>query len=599
MSDSSPVVRRPLRLDEIPLPPGYPRTIIDPTAKARLRAQHASHIEEVVAERAWILKRCDDDPTYREKVLVACERDPQFWIDRFLWTYDDRLRSDEPLVLYPFQVEKFVEPYKEMRSITGRSRWTRIGNKSRGVGATWVALALRLHSFSFLENWSVLLGGAFQDDVDNGGQTATHQCLFGKVRYLIAKLPRWMRERLYGSLLAREEYNKRFLIQNPLRPRNHIAGAQFSSMFGRSERFREVLGDEIAHAEAMEAADRSLKQTTNCFEGFSTPEGKHTFHYQLFSGALPGVQTYTCHWSEHPDLDVDWYNDQRQHMTDEQVAAELDCSFEGSAGGRVLKEVTLDSHFTLREEERDGVLVGAYDPGLPLHVIIDPGIADPLAVTWGQWDEGRQEGRVVDYVQTEGSTIDWVVPFILGRVPEVTHRNQPWPHDYGPVEEEIIARHRLWRPPESVFGDEYGKARSGIEGGRSLWDELAQYGIYVHSVRVEDDLAAIARCELLMRYIRFAHRLIDQRNGPVETCPTMGEIVTQWRWPKRPPGDYRPVTKPIHDRFCHGGDTLKMWGLVLDLPEASTQPVESGRVIRARGSDLVGGRDRWPRNRRP
>ncbi len=598
MTDLRPT-RRALSRDEVPLPPNYPRSILDEGPKARLKAAHQDHIAEIVAERAFIAGKCDGDPVYQEKVLVACERDPAWWIDRFLWTYDDRVRTDEPLILYPFQVEKFVEPYKEMRTITGRARWTRVGNKSRGVGATWVALALRLHSFSFLENWSTLLGGAFQDDVDNGGQAATHQCLFGKLRYLIAKLPRWMRERLYGPLIKREEYNKRFLLQNPLRPRNHIAGEQFSAMFARSTRYREVLGDEIAWSEAMESADQALKQTTNCFEGFSTPQGKHTFHYQLCSGALPGVQTYTCHWSEHPDLDVDWYNEQREHMTDEMIASELDCSFEGSAGGRVLKEVTLDSHFTLVEhvDPKSGVLLGAYDPGLPLHVIIDPGIADDMAAVWGQWDEGRKEGRVVDFVQTKDRTIDWIVPFVLGRVPAVTHREKEWMHDYGPLEMEIIERHRLWGAPQTVFADEYCKSR-GLTSDLTAYDELAEYGIFVCTVKVTDDLAALTRCGLLMRYIRFAKRLIEQRNGPIETCPTMGEVITQWRYPRRKPGDFRPILAPVHDRFCHGGDALKMWALMLDLPTATSQPVQSGRLIQARGSDVVGGRSRWPRSRR-
>jgi len=103
---------------------------------------------------------------------------------------------------------------------------------------------------------------------------------------------------------------------------------------------------------------------------------------------------------------------------------------------------------------------------------------------------------------------------------------------------------------------------------------------------------------LMLRYIRFARRLTDQRNGPTETCPTMGEVVTQWRFPKRRAGDYRPILRPVHDLYCHGGDCLKMWALMLDLPEAASQPLESGRVVTARGSDVVGGRKRWGRLRR-
>lgn len=606
MPDAAPIHRKILRWDEVPLPPNFPRTLLEPGVKARLRAAHAERVQAMLEERAFIVKKAVDDPLYQEKVLVLCERDPAWWVNHFAWTYDDRFGQDEPLILYPFQQEKFVEPYLQMVTTNGRARWTRVGCKSRGVGATWVALALRTHSFLFRPAWSTLLGAVHRDDVDDGGQAATHESLFGKVRYLISHLPRWMRDRLLGPLFAREDFNKRYLLQNPLKPRNIIAGKQLGGMFGRGHRYSEALGDEIAWAEEMEAADTSLKQTTNRFDAFSTPQGKHTFHYQLFSGALPGVQTYYVHWSEHPELDLDWYNEQRQHMTEEQVAQELDCSFEASAGGRVLKEVNLDTHFTLaepdlgREEllQREGrPLLGAYDPGLPVTVVIDPGIADPMAVLWAQWDAQRGEGRVIDFVQTQDRTIDWLVPFVLGRTPEATHRGLPWPHVYGPQEERIIRRHALWTPPTAVYGDHYGTARSQATG-LSAYDDLVPYGIFVYPVRIDDDLQAIAHLELLMRYFHFAARLIEQRNGPPETCPTMGEVVTQWRFPRRQPGDNRLVTKPVHDRFCHGGDTLKMLAKMLMLPGPTQQPVDSGRVQRARGSDLVGGRDRLPSFRR-
>lgn len=586
--------RRPLLWDEVPLPPGYPREILDPDRKNLLRLEHRARRKEVLAERAYILSRAEHDPLYQEKVIELCRRDTRWFIDHFVWTYDDRLAVEEPMVLYPFQVEKIVTPYDRMRALSPHERWTRVGCKSRGIGWTWVGAACDSHSHLFLDNWSTLLGAVTLDDVDDGGQEATTQSLYGKVRFIFKHLPRWMLDRLLGPNRDRDEHNKRLHLKNPLKPLNVIHGKQLGGMFGRGRRYTFVRGDEIAHSEEMQAADTSLKQTTRRFEGASTPRGKHTFHAQLFLGGLPGVQTYYIHWSEHPELDLDWYNREREHMTDEQVAQELDCSFEASAGGRVLKEVHLHTHFTLDEEERpDGLLVGAYDPGLPVHVIIDPGISDALAVTWGQWDEGRGQGRVIDFAQKEGVTIDWCVPFILGQIPTSTHRGIPWPHDYTRTEVEIVRRHARWRAPETVFGDQYGSSRDMVTG-LSAYDELARYGIFVYPVQIRDDLAAIARLELLMRYVRFARRLIEQRNGPSETCPTMGEVVTQWRFPHRKVGDYRPVVKPIHDRYCHGGDTLKMWAQMLDLPEPTEQPVASGRAKRARGSDLVGGNKRWP-----
>lgn len=590
--------KRQLRWDEIPLPPGYPREILSPGRKELLRVEHEDRVQEMLAERTYFLNRAEDDPLYQDKLLVLCEKDVGWFIDHFLWTYDDRFGSEEPLVLYPFQREKMLEPYLELRRAEFRKRVTYVDTKSRGIGATVVHLAMRLQSVLFLKGWSVLVGGVTLDDVDDGGQAATHESHFGKVRFMISRLPPWMFDKLLGPLFKRDQWNKRHMLRNPRKKLNFMQGRQFSGMFGRGHRFSECFGDEIAWAEEMEAADTSLKQTTDRFTGVTTPQGKGTFHYQLWSGSLTGVRRSYIHWSEHPGLSVDWYNEQREHMTEAQIAQELDCDFEGSAGGRVLKEVTIGTHFTLHEKpDQNGVLLGAYEPALPLHVIIDPGIADPMAVTWGQWDEGRGDGRVVDYVQAENVTIDWLVPFVLGQIPPYTHRGLPWPHAYGPVEYEIIKRHSLWHPPELVFGDKYGTARA-MSTGLSAYDELANYGIYVLPIRVEDDLAAIARCELLMRYIKFASRLIEQRNGPVETCPTMGEVVTQWRYPRRKIGDYRAATRPVHDKFCHGGDTLKMWALQINLPEASQQPVSSGKIKLARGSDLVGGRKRWSKRRR-
>lgn len=589
--------REPLDWTEVPLPPGYQQEVLDPYVKRRLMEAHHDRIEEILAERAWILGKAEDDPLYQEKVLALCAEDPAWWIDRFVWTYDDREGVEEPMVLYPFQQEKIVEPYVELRRTRGKTRFTRVGCKSRGVGYTWVAIgALRTHSFLFLDNWSCLVGAVARDDVDDGGQEASHESLFGKIRYVIKRLPPWMRERLLGPRFMRDEFNKRLYLRNPQKPLNLLVGKQLSGMFGRGHRYSEVVADEIAHSAEMLAADTSLKQTTRRFDANSTPLGKGTFHAQMFLGALPGVQRYYIHWSEHPELTVDWYNAERQHMTDEQVAQELDCSFEGSAGGRVLPEVQLGTHFTLHEQrdETSGHLVGAYDPHLPLHVIIDPGRSG-TAVTWGQWDEDRANGRVVDFCQSQDVTIDWLVPFITGEIPKRTHRGHPWPHAYTPAEVEIIQRHAIWKPPATVYGDDYGKSRDQVTG-LSAYDELAQYGIFVVPIEIKDDRAAIIKTRLFMRYVLFASRLIDQRNGPEETCPTMGEVVTQWRFPRRKPGDFRPNETPVKDQYSHGGDTLKMWAQVLHLPEATEQPVASGRVVRARGSDLVGGRKRWPKN---
>ena len=578
---SAPVaLRKPLPIEEIPLPRGYPRSILDPFNKEIERTRHEELVRKTLEKRLLINTRAEKDPAYRKKVLELCKRDRQFFIDHFVWTYDDREGVDKPMVLYEFQREKLVKPYEGMLATKGRERATLCIEKSRGVGFTWVELALRLHSFSFLTNHSILLGAVHVLDVDDGGQEATHESLFGKLRYMIDHLPRWMRDELFGPYLKKDSYNKRLLLKNPYKPRNIIVGKQFGSMFGRGHRYSEVFGDEIAHAEEMKNADVSLKQTTNRFSGGSTPCGKHTFHYQLMYGTL-AVHRRTLHWSEHPELDADWYNEQRQHMTDEAIAQELDIDYESSAGHRVLPEVKMATHMVEPDwQGHDGTI---YVPSLPLQVVIDPGISDAMAVIWVQTDTMNGEGRVVDFVQITDKAIDWIVPFILGRIPDRTYRGDPWQHEYNAVEEEIIARHATWNAPEEVFGDEYGTTRSMAEA-QSAYDVLEKYGIDVCPIGIKSDIQAISHLQLWMRHVKVSKHLEYQRNGPQQTHPTFGEVLTQWRYPKRKDGAPRINLKPVHDEYCHGGDCLKMWAQTVDLPDPSQQPTAVGRVRRAQPS---------------
>lgn len=585
------VAREPLAIADIPLPRGYPRAILDPDMKALQREEHEEKIRDRLEARARIMKRADKDKAYQRKVLELCKRDIVFWCEHFLWTYDDRVSSDEPFILYEFQIEKMVRPYEQMLKTSGRDRWTECHEKSRGIGFTWVELMCILHSFAFRLNHSTLIGSVHEKEVDDGGQEATHESLFGKLRYMLNHLPRWMRQELFGPWITQDRFNKVNTLKNPLMPKNIIKGKQFGAMFGRSQRFGHVWGDEIAHAPEMRNADTSLKQTTNRASFGSTPNGKHTFHYQLMRGPLK-VHRYTIHWSEHPELDANWYNSQREHMTDEQVAQELDIDYESSAGGRVLPEVKIGTHFYLPENPSpnargedgrwhfDGTL---YVPTLPLRITIDPGISDNMAVIWTQDDLYNGELRIVDFVQTQDRAIDWLVPFITGKIPDQTYRKEPWKHAYNDVEKEIIKRHAGWEAPEEIFGDHYGSTRSMATGG-SAYDELEKYGITVCPIKILDELQSISHLQLLMRHVRISAHLEEQRNGPEHTTPTFGEVCTQWRYKKVDEGKSITRKKPVHDRYCHGGDCMKIWASTIDLPDAAVMQTAAGRVHRAGGS---------------
>jgi hypothetical protein len=436
--------------------------------------------------------------------------------------------------------------------------------------------------------------------VDDGGQLATHQSLMGKVRFMLRNLPKWFSDRLMGPHWQRDEWNKRLAIINPMNPSNFFHGSQVGEMFGRSGRYFEVMVDEFAYAENIKNAEKAVKQTTTRFDGNSTPDGRNNLFAQLmFSDELRVVRIFIW-WPEHPEKDIGWYNEQRQDMDEADIASELNLSFDESMGGRVLPDVHFSTHFVdgypMDNMGFDGTL---YNPTIPVQVVIDFGASHPMCAIWCQWDSDKLLATIIDFVQIQGVSVDWIVPFILGKIPprwRPGHDGRSeWGHAYNQIEMEMIERHRIWRTPDDIYGDWQGRTANVVTGAFSAFDELGKYGISLTPIKVMDDFECITAARRLMTLCRIDKRLLEQRNGDSKWCPTFGEVLTQWSFRKPQEGQTQKSLVPVHNVYCHGGDCLKMWATTINLPDDAVlqMPVEAGRVIAKRGSDIV--RGRWRR----
>ncbi len=107
-------------------------------------------------------------------------------------------------------------------------------------------------------------------------------------------------------------------------------------------------------------------------------------------------------------------------------------------------------------------------------------------------------------------------------------------------------------------------------------------------VKVLDDYQSIVAARQLMAHMRVDQRLIEQRNNDPKWCPTFAEVLTQWKFPQAQEGKTQTTLKPVHDRYCHGGDCVKMAALTIDIPDSDVgMSVSAGKVIGKRGSDVV------------
>lgn len=592
--------RKPtLTWEEVPLPPlgGYSTEILRPEVKKQQWIDFLAKREHYLKHRIKVYALAKESEDYQDIELEKCRRDIAYFINTYIYVFEPRTSETRALIQYDFQEEKIVKPYIKLRDTIYPARATHLTVKSRDMGVTWDKLACRVHSFLFKKGWTCLLGAVNQKYADDGGLQATHESLMGKVRFMLKNLPKWMRDRLLGPHWERDEWNKKLILINPMQPSNFWHANSVSEMFGRSGRYFEAMVDEFAYSEQMKNAEKAVKQTTNRFDGNSTPNGRNNLFAQLmFSDEIRCVRI-PIWWPEHPEKDIGWYNEQRADMDDADIASELDLSFDESMGGRVLPEVHISTHFVDGyKPSADGFDGTLYDPGLDVQVIIDFGFSHPMAVIWAQWDAKKMMGSIIDFVQIQGAAVDWIVPFILGQLQTHTWRGEPWKHTYNKVELDMIERHRRWRAPSDIYCDWQGRTGNIITGAFSAMDEFAKYGIVgLTPVKVMDDSECIVAAQRLMRYIRIDKRLIDQRNGDSKWCPTFAEVVTQWAFKKPHEGETQQSLVPVHNLYCHGGDCLKMWATTINLPDDAVlqQPTSAGRVIAKRGTDIV--RGRWRR----
>lgn len=525
---------------------------LEPETRARLKAEHLSRIAHAQFNRAQIRKKAKDNPAAQRMFLAMSKKDIVFWLDSFVMTYDDRL--DQPVVdfiLYPRQRE--LARYYQNEFTRGKGRQTLFIEKSRGIGFSWVMAACIVWSWLFREGYSCLLGAVLLDDIDNGGQGATLNCHMGRMRYIIDRLPEWMRPVGIES----EVYNKKLLLSNPEKVNNTITGRQMGPNLGRMGRFSEVFLDEIAHTDSFDEAIASVGQTTRRIVMGTTPKGRDTASARMrFSGQ--SMKIMLIHWTSNPMLDVEWYWGERSDptMTPEKAASELDISYDLSAANRIFR--TFDPAVNIADLD--------YDPHLPLHVAIDPGADDECSIHWIQPCRLDKTYRIVDSVCYRGKYGSWFVPMLLGHFPPVDiQTGLPWNmDDYDDQARAIVALHGTWNPIDEAYGGDDGNAKTQVVD-YSLFNLWYAYGVAkvfggILGVKHGDKLESIRRAEIAMPRVRIARRIAEQRTQTSLT-PTIVEAFQQYTWEDRakPGGGTSGKARPKHDIYSHPMDAWQIY----------------------------------------
>lgn len=311
--------------------------------------------------RANILEAAEEDTDLQVDLYTACSQSLLFFINAFCFTL--RVFESEggsmrqaknqhvPYVTWPIQDKHLLRVEHALDN--GEELLT---DKSRDMGATWNHIAVYAHRFLFRDYESHLLMSRKEDAVDQldgrpssypHGTLSAPGTLFGKIDYILARLPEWM--------LPRMTRKKLHLVN--LDNHARIDGESSNATAGSSDRRTSIFLDEMAKMAEGESIKRSTRDVAACRLPCSTPNGPGTAYSKWrLSGTIP---VFILPWWEHPEkgtgryvvqddlgrwkIRSPWYDAEAETRSPKELAIEVDMDHVGS-GDTFFEATIVEEH---------------------------------------------------------------------------------------------------------------------------------------------------------------------------------------------------------------------------------------------------------------
>jgi hypothetical protein len=270
-----------------------------------------------------------------------CRRDPLFFVNSFVWSYNPRLPSGlrrQPFILYEFQANALCELILAKGVILGYDASDVLIEKSRDMGASWLCVIADMWCWQFQEFASFLWLSRTQDYVDKTGDPKS---LFWKADWMLTNQPAWLAPRMdWGA------DRTKLHLRNP-ETLSVIDGESTTGEAGRGDRRTSILLDEFASVKEGAKILSATADTTDCRIFNSTPKGTgNAFYLQRQSMQAEGQVILRFHWSEHPDKRKGLYS------SDGGRVKYLDPGFEYPVGYKFICDGKLRSLWYDKEERR-------------------------------------------------------------------------------------------------------------------------------------------------------------------------------------------------------------------------------------------------------
>jgi len=239
--------------------------------------------------RYKLLQRCKTDDLARAKTKKLFLADPLFAFNAFFYTLDVRRRPrhNRPFTTYPYQDLMILTTIDHI--VRGEDL---AEEKSRDMGASWIKIGCMTWCWLQPEGgYDFLMGSRIENYVDKKGDMRT---LFEKVRYLLKRLPIWLRPKGFNP----RKHDHFMRLINP-ESGSSITGESNNANFSTGGRYRAVLMDEFAKWKDTDAAAwTATADATPCRMPVSTPFGAFGQYFEVVTNGQ--TKKLTIHWSLHP-----------------------------------------------------------------------------------------------------------------------------------------------------------------------------------------------------------------------------------------------------------------------------------------------------------
>lgn len=296
-------------------------------------------IAAVFRKRGEALARLRQNPKSLPAVMAYYRDNPAQFITDWGCTLDPRnverkLPALIPFVLFPKQVEWVDFIMKNWRD--GEYGLT---DKSRDMGASWLAMGLSCTLCLFHKGMAIGFGSRKEEYVDRLGDPKS---LLYKGRVFMRHLPVEFRN---GWNPDKDAPHMRITFPAT----ESIIAGEAGDGIGRGDRKGIYFVDEAAHLERPQLVEASLSMTTNCRQDLSSVNGPaNPFAEKRHDGKH---RVFTLHWRDDPRKDQAWYDKKVSELDVVTVAQEIDINYSASVEGVVIPstwvQAAIDAHVRL------------------------------------------------------------------------------------------------------------------------------------------------------------------------------------------------------------------------------------------------------------